>query len=211
MKKKFLSLAMAGLMIVVCLTGCSGSKSFDSESFIKTAKKYGMTQADTYQDFVHGITSGDPSLSSVFYASENSEDAAALYAANYLVGTGPFPDIQITDLVICCDVKLIDTEGYNSLTELQFITAVDEKSADELFNAFCTSFPEAETASGEKNGCTYTIKYMATEARSVNFGVYQTGNTIIYINCMGDNVKENNCCDFFCKDLGLVSPSTLKK
>ena len=211
MRKKLLSVAAALVMIVVCLTGCSGSKSFDSRAFIKTAKKFGMTQSDTYRDFVRGITSGDPALSSAFYASENSEDAAALHAANYLAGTGPFPDIQITEFVICCDVKLIETDGYNSLTELQFITAADKKSADELFDAFCIAFPEADTASGDKNGCTYTIKYMAAETRRVAMGVYQKGNTIIYINNMGDSVKENNCCEFFCKDLGLVSPLTLNK
>ena len=42
-------------------------------------------------------------------------------------------------------------------------------------------------------------------------GVYKKGDTVIYINNSGSIVKENNCAEFFCKDLGLVSPMTLKK
>ena len=44
MKKKLLSLAAAGVMTVVFLTGCSDA--FNSDSISKTAKKFGMTEEE---------------------------------------------------------------------------------------------------------------------------------------------------------------------
>lgn len=209
MKKKLLSLATAGLMTVVFLTGCSDA--FSADSISKTAKKFGMTEAHSYSEYMDVTRPDTADSSSAYYVFNSAAEADEWYRASYTIGIGPYPEIHLTNCVICMENRTGDNGGYNAMNEIYMYTAIDEKSADELYEAISGTISAYDlNSAGEKNGYVYTISYIGTEKRCIAMGVYQKGNTVIYINKTGDLVKENNCCDFFCKELGLVSPTTLK-
>ena len=210
MKMKLLSLAAAGVMTVVFLTGCSDA--FNSDSISKTAKKFGMTEAKSYSEYIAVIRPDEVDYSSVYYDIKDSEEANKWYWASYLINESPSPENIVKECVLCMDYHKREGETEpDYMTEIYMFIAVDEKTADELYDEFCQRIKYDLISSGEKNGYSYLISYIGTETRRMAIGVYKKGDTVIYINNGGGIVKENNCAEFFCKDLGLVSPMTLNK
>ena len=207
MKKKFLSVAMAVVMGVVCLTGCSGS--FSKNSFISTAKKNGMKQLDP-----------DKTLNEIMMDQESSE------AVYYIEKDQRLMQIEIRDNAPDAEVKAlvraVETIGKSDdhvscLTMVYFITAEDSKNAKKTYEQLIERFEDPE--SGEKNGVTYTITYIAPNDRpgadgsftgDIAYGIYLKGDTIIWIRSYYDYTMENDCVENFCKSFGLVSPYTLK-
>lgn len=215
MRKKLLSLATAAVMTVIFLTGCSDASdpdAFNSDSICKTAKKYGMTEAKSYSEYVAVIRPDEVDYSSVYYDIRNSREANEWYWATYLINESPSPENILAECVLCMDYHTRgDDNEPDYMTEIYMFTAIDEKTAVELYERLSQLSKYDLFSSGENNGYSYSISYIGTETRRMAIGVYKKGNTVIYINNGGDIVKENNCAEFFCKELGLVSPMTLKK
>lgn len=212
MKKKLLLKAMAVVLSAVCLTGCSGSDKvvFSSETVVNVAKKYGMEETANYSECIQLLAQEENN--SLYYVMDNPEEANKWYYASYLVAeNSPFPDIQVNDCLICFEKISEGMGGRNALTEIYMITAVDDESALELYNAFCVEDSKYESSSGEKDGYKYSIRYLGNENRQMTGGVYLQNSTVIFINYAGEVEEDGGCVGFFCKELGIESPLTLKE
>ena len=177
----------------------------NTDSICKTAKEFGMYEADSYAEYIAVTKPDEVDYSSVYYDIKDSEEANKWYWASYLINESPSPENLVTECVICMDYKeVVDDTEPNYLTEIHMITFIDEESANELYELTRQMISDYDHfSSGEENGYSYSISYVGTETRRLAIGVYKQGNAVIYIN--------NNCCEFFCNELGLVSPMTLNK
>ena len=209
MKMKMLSMATAVIMAVICLTGCSNA--FKADSIVKAAEKYSMDKMENLRDMDDELKMYSKGReNSAYYVSKNDSEANLMYAAYINLVPGTFPDISVEEFVYCIDTKLDKNSGYNRQTEIYMVTAKDEKSASELYDVYVKSCSSYDCSSGEKDGYTYTIAFIGNEDRSMTVGLYLKGKTLIKISGGGDVVK-SDCSEFFCKEIGLISPQTLEK
>lgn len=183
-----------------------------SEMIVNAANKYGMTETADYSEWVQMITEDGTTYHSVYYVMDDSEEANKWYSASYLTAENShFPDIQVNDCLLCFE-KINEGEGgRNAYTEIYMFTAADNQSALDLYNALCVASSDYEVVSGEKDGYAYSIRYMGDGNRQMTAGVYIQNNTVIFINNSGEVEVNGGCIGFFCDELGVESPLTLKK
>lgn len=217
MKTKMLSVAAAAMLAVVFLSGCSNS--LNTKTFVDTAEKYGMKKVGSYSEYINEISNNDSDIHSAYFIMDNSQEADKWYRGQFTIGSGPFPEIHVKECVLASEIIYPETDGVSGsgYTEIYVITAVDKQSAVELYEAFaayCQEDNAAQTdkcASGEKNGYSYSMRYMEGSERQRLYGVYLKGETVIKIDTTCDINDKGGCAHFFCDKLGLVSPLTLKK
>lgn len=211
MKTKILSVAAAAMLAVVFLSGCSNA--FSKKTFTGTAEKYGMKKVGSYSEYVGIRMNQDLESKYFYYVMDNPEEADWYYSAQYTVGSGPFPEIHVKECVLASEYKIVELDGsplYRN-ADIYMITAVDRQSAIDLYEAFAKFCKEENFASGEENGYTYSIRYMEGKGRERLVGAYLKDETVIYMDGFCEAKEKGGCVNFFCKELGLVSPLTLKK
>ena len=204
MKRKCLSVVMAVVMTVVCLTGCSGN--FSKSSFISAAKKSGMKGIKETTEIGHIMAEPGETIA-FYYDIENMHLFESL-------------GDPLTEYVSVNDVKecTIAVEGRGKTedhgrctTRAFYLTVKDSDTAEELYNSVKRGLVKPEE--GEKNGVTYTISYQGShnEGSTVELaiGVYLMDNHIVWIRSDYDTTLKNKTVENFCKSLGLVSPYTL--
>ena len=217
MKKKMLSMAAAITMAIVSLTGCSNG--IKKDTVIKTAKEYGMVQQDK---LVNALSFGTDGYS-VFYVSKDSEEAD--YTRKLVLHAGQHEDFALKEAIVCIESKVShrkDTapisvsEMQEMRTTILIMTTKDAKSAKKLYDANAEWITLHEGEKGNKNGVEYAINYTtfttndgANEAESF-YGAYLTGNTVIWIEALTTDENIDDCTEYFCEKLGLVSPLTLR-
>ena len=207
MKKKMLSMAAAITMAVVVLTGCSVA--FSSASIALTAHKYGMDEADNFEEYMEKFLSYDEGLdSAVYYVAKDSKEALHMYDTIYAIPLGYYPAMEIKEFAACYENRFENNSGNNVQTEIYMITANDKDSASDLYDSLVEKCASYKTDSGTKNGYTYTIAFYGNKDRSLAYGIYMKGNTVISISQRGDTLTDD-CAAFFCKELELESPYTL--
>ena len=183
-----------------------------SELIVNAADKYGMTKTEDYSGWVQMITEDGTTYHSVYYVMDDSEEADKWYAGSYLAAENShFPDIQVNDCLLCFEKINEGVDGRNAFTEIYMFTAADDQSALDLYNALCVASYDYEAVSGEKDGYTYSIRYMGNGNRQMTAGIYLQNNTVIFINNAGEVEEDGGCIGFFCNELGIESPLTLKK
>ena len=205
MKRKILSSAMAVVLAVVCLTGCSGD--FSKNSFISAAKKNGMKETKETTELNHIMA--DPGEHIAFCYDDKD------------IKVFEFIGSPLTDYVSAKNVKefvmAVESEGKTDahgrcITRVFFLTVKDSDTAEEIYESAIK--PLVKPEKGEKNGVTYTISYQGSrnEGSTVELacGVYLMDNQIVWIRSDYDSSMKNNCVEGFCKSLGLVSPYTLR-
>ena len=184
---------------------------FSSEMIVNAANKYGMTETENYSEWVQMITDDSTTYHSVYYVMDDSEEANKWYYASYLVAENSnFPDIQVNECILGFEKISEGADGRNAFTEIYMFTAADDQSALDLYNALCIASSDYEVVSGEKDGYTYSVRYMGNGKRQMTAGVYLQNNTVIFINNGGEVEEDGGCIGFFCNELGLESPLTLK-
>ena len=205
MKRKCLSVAMAVVMTVVCLTGCSGN--FSKSSFISAAKSSGMKEITETTEL--GNILADPGEHIAYY---------------YDMDVRLFESLggQLRDYVSVKDVKectmAIESIGKTDnhgrcLTQVYFLTVKDSETAEEIYESAIKPL-RFGVEEGKKNGVTYKISYQGpkdSQDSTVELacGVYLKDNHIIWIRSDYDATLKNQTVETFCKSLGLVSPYTL--
>ena len=96
------------------------------------------------------------------------------------------------------------------------MTAADAKTAKEIYDINAEWVEAHDGTSGKQKGVNYAINYVSfttsddREAESF-YGVYIKGDTVIWIEAFTNNGPIDECTEFFCNKLGLVSPLTLRK
>ena len=217
MKTKIMSIAIAAVMAVVSLTGCSNG--IKKDTVIKTAKEYGMVQQDKFTKAVGYSNDGY----SIFYVSKDSEEAD--YIRKMFLHTGQKEDFGVKETIWCIESKVSHRKdtGPISVSEIKemrtsilVMTTKDAKSAKELYDANAEWITLHEGEKGNKSGVEYAINYTtfttndgANEAESF-YGAYLTGNTVIWIEALTTDENIDDCTEYFCEKLGLVSPLTLR-
>ena len=216
MKKKMLSLAAAITMAVVSLTGCSNG--IKKDTVIKTAKEYGMVQQDK---LVKAFSFGNDGYS-VFYVSKDSEEAD--YIRKLAMHAGLQEDFALKETIACIESKVAHSKDEPGLSMSEYqemrttvivMTAKDAKTAKKLYDTNAEWVILHEGEKGNKNGVEYTINYSAITTdnglESENFyGIYLSGNTVIWIDAYTNVENIDDCTEYFCEKLGLVSPLTLR-
>ena len=208
MKRKIFKVAAAA-MAVVCLAGCSAGN-LTTDSVISAAKKYGMEETDSYRE-IADLRKGPTINSSKYYLSVDSEQASDMCRGfmNLL-----FVEDEVDSFVACVEnwgEKTDDHKrGWNTL---YLLTTKNEEDAQRIFDGVAEYEHITDKYSGEKNGITYRIQYVLTESSGGECicGLYKKGNTVILINGVYSESENNKFVELFCKELGLVSPYTLKK
>lgn len=180
-----------------------------SEDICEIAKDYGMTQVADQQEMIN--LWGGFDATSVYYIAKDSKEATSMYTALFNLDAKSFPDIKADELVMCIEKKTADSNGKSATTEIYKITAADSGSARELYDAFSQKKDSYEYASGEINGYTYTIGFYGSDKNCVAVGTFLKDDTVIRMLRTGDPKASDDCIVFFCEELGLVSPTTLKK
>ena len=204
MKRKCLSVAMAVVMTVVCLTGCSGN--FSKSSFISAAKNSGMEELKDTTKLGHIMA--EPGETIVFYY-----DIENMHLFESL-GDPLTEYVSVNDVKECA--MAVEGIGKNDdhgkcTTRIFYLTIKDSDTAEELYNSVKRGLVKPEE--GEKNGVTYTISYQGShnEGSTVELaiGVYLMDNHVVWIRSDYDTTLKNKTVENFCKSLGLVSPYTL--
>ena len=204
MKRKCLSVAMAVVMTVVCLTGCSGN--FSKSSFISAAKNSGMEELKDTTKLGHIMAEPGETIA-FYYDIENMHLFESL-------GDPLTEYVSVNDVKECTmaveGIGKTDDHG-RCTTRIFYLTVKDSDTAEELYNSVKRGLVKPEE--GEKNGVTYTISYQGShnEGSTVELaiGVYLMDNHIVWIRSDYDTNLKNKTVENFCKSLGLVSPYTL--
>lgn len=204
MKRKCLSVAMAVVMTVVCLTGCSGN--FSKSSFISAAKNSRMEELKDTTKLGHIMAEPGETIA-FYYDIENMHLFESL-------GDPLTEYVSVNDVKECTmaveGIGKTDDHG-RCTTRIFYLTVKDSDVAEELYNSVKRGLVKPEE--GEKNGVTYTISYQGShnEGSTVELaiGVYLMDNHIVWIRSDYDTTLKNKTVENFCKSLGLVSPYTL--
>lgn len=204
MKRKCLSVAMAVVMTVVCLTGCSGN--FSKSSFISAAKNSRMEELKDTTKLGHIMAEPGETIA-FYYDIENMHLFESL-------GDPLTEYVSVNDVKECTmaveGIGKTDDHG-RCMTRIFYLTVKDSDVAEELYNSVKRGLVKPEE--GEKNGVTYTISYQGShnEGSTVELaiGVYLMDNHIVWIRSDYDTTLKNKTVENFCKSLGLVSPYTL--
>lgn len=204
MKRKCLSVAMAVVMTVVCLTGCSGN--FSKSSFISAAKNSRMEELKDTTKLGHIMAEPGETIA-FYYDIENMHLFESL-------GDPLTEYVSVNDVKVCTmaveGIGKTDDHG-RCTTRIFYLTVKDSDVAEELYNSVKRGLVKPEE--GEKNGVTYTISYQGShnEGSTVELaiGVYLMDNHIVWIRSDYDTTLKNKTVENFCKSLGLVSPYTL--
>ena len=208
MKTKLLSMAMAAIMAVTCLAGCSAGSAGDP--MVDAAKKYGMKELGEIKEITNlSIPTED---GSGYYVSKDEKEADYMTLAFGGKDPGAADDIKTEKFVMCIDSNLLSREPGSATTTITQASLKDEDSAKKLYEAVASNINDrfSEVTKGEENGVTYSITYDGDESTLRFSGVYLKGNTVYRINCTGLGDHDGKCTESFCKELGLVSPLTLK-
>lgn len=204
MKRKCLSVAMAVVMTVVCLTGCSGN--FSKSSFISAAKNSGMEELKDTTKLGHIMAEPGETIA-FYYDIENMHLFESL-------GDPLTEYVSVNDVKECA--MAVEGIGKNDdhgkcTTHAFYLTVKDSDTAEELYNSVKRGLVKPEE--GEKNGVTYTISYQGShnEGSTVELaiGVYLMDNHVVWIRSDYDTTLKNKTVENFCRSLGLVSPYTL--
>ena len=195
MRKKHLSVAMAVVMTVVCLTGCSGS--FTKGSFISAAKKNGMREIKETTELNH--TMADPGETiSFYYEIENMHIFESL-------GDPLTEYVYIKNVKECVMAveSIGKTDGHGRCTtRIFYLTVKDNDIAEEIYNSAKRPFVKPEE--GEKNGVKYTISYQGPKTSQnkdstveLACGVYLMDNQIVWIRSDYDDTLKNKSVEGF--------------
>lgn len=204
MKRKCLSVAMAVVMTVVCLTGCSGN--FSKSSFISAAKNSGMEELKDTTKLGHIMAEPGETIA-FYYDIENMHLFESL-------GDPLTEYVSVNDVKECTmaveGIGKTDDHG-RCTTRIFYLTVKDSDTAEELYNSVKRGLVKPEE--GEKNGVTYTISYQGSHndgsTVELAIGVYLMDNHIVWIRSDYDTTLKNKTVENFCRSLGLVSPYTL--
>ena len=214
MKKKILSAALAAVLAVTCLAGCSAGSATD---IVKVANDYGMTKGEDFTSFLQSKNNGVPS----YYVSKDSTEATELYKLAF--ESAGYANEELERLVVCMEVEKQDEPMPATLmddvhTYIYAMSAKDTKSAKSIYDHFADWMITRGGKEESKNGYTYIICQrnlgLATgdDSEGTNFsGIYINGKNVIYIEAEIGDSDTSKCAESFCKELGLVSPLTLKK
>lgn len=216
MKKKILSAALAAVLAVTCLAGCSAG--FTTDKVIKAANDYGMTKGEDFTSFLRSKNNGVPS----YYVSKDSTEATELY--KYTFSSAVYePNEELERLVVCMEVEKQDEPKPATVmdgvhTYIFAMSAKDTKSAKSIYDHFADWMKTRGGKEESKNGYTYIIcqrnlgLLTGDDSEGTNFsGIYINGKNLIYIEAEIGDSDTSKCAESFCKELGLVSPLTLKK
>ena len=205
MKKKLLLYAMAAVMTVVCLTGCSGD--FSKSSFISAAKSSGMREIVETTE-LNQIFADQEKHIAFYYDDKNIKV--------YEFAGSPFQDhvskSYVDEFVMAGEsIGKTDDRG-RCLTRIYYVTVKDRDTAEEIYNSVKRGLVKPEE--GNKNGVTYTISYQGPRNSQdstveLAIGVYLKDNHLVWIRSDYDVTLKNKTVEIFCKSLGLVSPYTL--
>ena len=204
MKRKCLSVAMAVVMTVVCLTGCSGN--FSKSSFISAAKNSGLEELKDTTKLGHIMAEPGETIA-FYYDIENMHLFESL-------GDPLTEYVSVNDVKECTmaveGIGKTDDHG-RCTTRIFYLTVKDSDTAEELYNSVKRGLVKPEE--GEKNGVTYTISYQGSHndgsTVELAIGVYLMDNHIVWIRSDYDTTLKNKTVENFCRSLGLVSPYTL--
>ena len=214
MKRKFLSVVMAVVVAVVCLTGCSGN--LNKASFINAAKKYGMKEIE--ENLKLGEIMRDQNESNSVYYVEKDHDRMQLFFRDFA------PDAEVKECVKAVEIIGKNDNKLPCSTYVYYLTAEDSKNAKETYKGLTKGISDpgngrSDREEGEKDGVTYTIVYMGSDnfedtdeqfTGEIVYGIYLKDDKIIWIYSFFDSTLDNNCVEGFCKSFGLVSPYTLR-
>ena len=212
MKRKLLSVAMAAVMTVACLTGCSGSGDFSKSSFISAAKSSGMKEIVETTE-LNQIYADQEKHIAFYYDDKNIKV--------YEFSGSPFNDyvtkIDVDEFVMAGEsIGKTDDHG-RCITRIYFLTVKDSKTAEEIYESVVKPL-RFGVEEGVKNGVIYTVSYQGpkdsqNDGSTVELacGVYLRDNQIFWIRSDYYSTLKNKTVENFCKSLGLVSPYTLKK
>ena len=213
MKKKMLSMAAAITMAVVVLTGCSAG--FKRDTVIEAAKEYGMD--DTRAFYEAAQFSNDVKA---YYISDSKQ---ADQIRHLFTHTGLDTEFDLKETILLSEVKAAPTGDEKSVsdanvtnTKILFMTAADTKTAKEIYAVNAEWILAHEGTSGKQKGVEYTINYYGDitdndrETESF-YGVYIKGDTVIWIEAYTNCGPNDECTEYFCNKLSLVSPLTLRK
>lgn len=210
MKTRFLTVTMAVVMSVVCLTGCSGYGSFSKASFISAAKNNGMKAVEDTKELTQ-IAAEPGKTKAMYYDIENLQIVE--YLNTSLTDNMSFLDVE--EFVYATESIGKSDDHDSCLTKVCFVTVKDSKTAEEIYeNAIKPLRFGAED--GKKDGVTYRISYQGpkdsqNDGSTVELacGVYLKDNQIVWIRSDYQSTLKNSTVEGFCKSLGLVSPYTL--
>ena len=215
MKRKIFKVAAAAVMALVCLTGCSAG--FSSRSAIQAAKKCKMFELPDLDRYYIGDR-GRSDNERFYYISKDKDEAAYMFGSvlpSFTNGGG------VNEVAIFEEYKQ-ETEEHRMLqTHIDFLTFEDEEKAQKEYDRVSQGINSySSMTADEKSGVTYKIGYEGFENRGYEetgsvpemfFGIYINGNKLVFIHGNYDKACKNDVVETFCKNLGIVSPYTLKE
>ena len=182
----------------------------------KKAIDYGMTVAETFDSAMNMRYSGTPYC----YVSKDADQANTL--ADTYLHIASLTEFDLERFIVCSDSAELDSDVTidlkNNPYSFAFVYQMDAKDSDsakEIYDLGADWINRMSSYAEVKNGDNNTICYCVVDNGDVRTieteGIYINGNTVIWVESFTNTANNEDCIDFFCKDLELESPMTLNK
>ena len=200
MKKQFLTMLTAVVLAVGCVSGCT--KTSKTKKLVDAAKKYGLSEAANRKESID-VAVGAGTSGANYFVSKDKDDM--FYVCLGLCGV---QDVDADEVAVCAKADF-NTENHY-FYRLVLVDAKNEKEAQKIYDARSSEISFLDnSSSGTKNGYTYAIGYYGDEAKTCS-GIYMKDDLVIHIYAMSGPDNDDNVLTFFCQELELESPLTLK-
>ena len=192
--KRILCLALA-MSVVLGMTGCKKSK-FSQQAIRKYAEAEGYDEYDDNDEFYDAV--GFFNEDQYSYITATKRDARDLFNTiiyRFEVDKPKYDFTEVTALIAS------DDDGFCLIVAATF---EDVEEAEKFFKKFPKTVDMENEDKGEEKSYSYFISYDDSNyTRTVAYGLYLSGNTVIWLRTASDDCE---VAEDFCEHFNLISP-----
>jgi hypothetical protein len=192
--KRILCLALA-MSVVLGMTGCKKSK-FSQQAIRKYAEAEDYDEYDDNDEFYDAV--GFFNEDQYSYITATKRDARDLFNTiiyRFEVDKPKYDFTEVTALIAS------DDDGFCLIVAATF---EDVEEAEKFFKKFPKTVDMENEDKGEEKSYSYFISYDDSNyTRTVAYGLYLSGNTVIWLRTASDDCE---VAEDFCKHFNLISP-----
>ena len=192
--KRILCLALA-LSVVFAMTGCNKSK-FSQQAIRKYAEAEDYDEYDDNDEFYDAVGFfNDERYSYITATKRDARDLFNTIIYRFEVDKPKYDFTEVTALIASGD------DGFCMIIAATF---EDVEDAEKFFKKFPKTVDMENEDKGEEKSYSYFISYDdSSYTRTVAYGLYLSGNTVIWLRTASDDCE---VAEDFCKHFKLISP-----
>ncbi len=203
---KRITQTVAGIMalaLTLAIAGCSGGKAeFSTERVCEAFDKYGAEEFEEFTELTRVLNGRSPEAEGGAYYTTKDDEEIELIVENILFRFQDIPDWNIEE----CTFFIASSKEDGSLCGIYVLNLGYEKDAIDMFDYISEKVSDDDNyTSGSRSGVNYAVGNEETLKQNMD-GVYQKGNSILWVQAYADEEKGLKDFESIIKNLGLVSP-----